>query len=65
MSFRPPKPINELDLHAIRKQLSKAGHVPGAIYTSEEIFQREIATLFMKDWLYVGRIEELERPATI
>ena len=62
MSFRPPTPINELDLHAIRKQLSKASHVPGAIYTSEEIFQREIATLFMKDWLYVGRVEELERP---
>ena len=52
----------DLDLRPIRRELSKAGHVPGAIYTSEAIFQREIDTLFMQDWLYVGRIEELAAP---
>lgn len=62
MSLPPPTPISDLDLGAIRKPLSKAGHVPGAIYTSGEILHREISTLFMKDWLYVGRVEELEQP---
>ena len=52
----------DLDLRPIRRELSKAGHVPGAIYTSEAIFQREIDRLFMQDWLYVGRIEELAAP---
>ena len=45
-----------------RSRLSKAGHAPGAIYCSEDIFQREIATCFMKDWLCVGRVEEVAKP---
>jgi phenylpropionate dioxygenase-like ring-hydroxylating dioxygenase large terminal subunit len=36
-------------------------HAPGLIYTSEEIFQQEKDQIFMKDWLLVGREEELER----
>ena len=51
-----------LGLDAVRKQLPQAGHVPGVVYASEEIFQREIDEYFMKDWLYAGRVEELEKP---
>lgn len=62
MSFQTPRSMDELDLASIRKPLSQAGHVPGAIYSSEEIFRREVSVLFMRDWLFVGRIEELEKP---
>ncbi len=45
-----------------RGHLSEARHLPGFYYTSQEIFQREIDTIFMREWLCVGRIEEFENP---
>ena len=62
MSFQTPVAPDELDLASIRRPLSEAGHVPGAIYSSDKIFQREVSALFMKDWLYVARVEELDKP---
>lgn len=61
MSFHPPPAMSDMDVSSIRRELSEAGHVPGAIYCSEEVFQREIDTMFMRDWLYAGRVEELEQ----
>lgn len=49
-------------LENVRKDLPKAGHVPGYVYSSPEVFQQEIDTYFMKDWLVVGRVEELPKP---
>lgn len=46
----------------IRSDLRKARHAPGWIYSSPEVFQREIDEVFLKDWLYVGRVEEVEKP---
>ena len=43
-------------------QLDQAGHIPGAIYTSPGLFQIEKAEIFMRDWLCVGRVEEVENP---
>ncbi len=40
----------------------QARHLPGRIYTSPEIFEREKRHIFLKDWLCVGRVEELEKP---
>ena len=40
----------------------QARHLPGHIYTSPEIFEREKRQIFLKDWLCVGRVEELEKP---
>ena len=51
-----------MDASAARRPLNRAGHLPGAIYCSEEIFRREIEVYFHHDWLYVGRVEELARP---
>ena len=45
-----------------RAALEKASHAPGAIYASPEIFRREVAEYFMRDWLYIGRVEELPHP---
>ena len=43
-----------------RTNLDEARHLPGYFYTSEEIFRHEIDTIFMREWLCVGRLEEFE-----
>ena len=58
----PSTVVNGSDVEAVRRPLSQAGHAPGAIYSSEEIFKREISSIFMQDWLYVGRVEEVGEP---
>ncbi len=40
----------------------RARHAPGFIYTSPEILAREKQRIFLKDWLYAGRVEEHEKP---
>jgi len=40
--------------------LNRARHVPGSIYTSAELFEKEKREIFLKDWLCVGRTEEIE-----
>ena len=45
-----------------RTHLNEARHLPGFYYTSQEIFQREIDMIFMREWLCVGRVEEFENP---
>jgi choline monooxygenase len=60
--------IAELDpqtraaIEQTRAGLSQARHLPGFFYTSDEIYQREIDTIFMRDWLCVGRVEEYDKP---
>ena len=36
--------------------------MPGDLYTSSEIYAREVETIFTKDWLCIGRVEEFEQP---
>ena len=42
--------------------LTKASHLPGYLYSSPEIYAAEKEAIFMKDWLCVGRVEEVENP---
>jgi Rieske 2Fe-2S family protein len=52
--------IDPAALAATRASLLQARHLPGWFYTSQELFEREIDTIFMKEWLCVGRVEEFE-----
>lgn len=45
-----------------RAGLNEARHLPGFFYTSKEIFEREVETIFMREWLCVGRVEEFQKP---
>jgi choline monooxygenase len=47
---------------ATRRPTNQANHLPGYVYTSPEIFQREKEKIFLKDWLCVARAEELAKP---
>lgn len=42
--------------------LQRARHAPGYVYTAPEVLAREKDKLFMTDWLFVGRVEEFDRP---
>lgn len=64
-------------LNGIQQALPKAHHLPGDIYSSPAVYQREIEEYFYKEWLFMGRVEEfanlgdyralrvLERPVLI
>jgi phenylpropionate dioxygenase-like ring-hydroxylating dioxygenase large terminal subunit len=51
-------------LHAVQRLLAEASHAPGFLYASPEVYRREVEGLFMRDWHYVARVEELHTPAT-
>ncbi|MGE5615705.1 MAG: aromatic ring-hydroxylating oxygenase subunit alpha [Bacillota bacterium] len=47
---------------ATRLPLHKASPLPGWCYVSPEWHAREVETLFRKDWLCVGRVEQVPNP---
>lgn len=49
-------------LEATRQPLDRARHAPGYIYWHPEVFRLEKEKMFLKDWLMVGREEEIEEP---
>ena len=55
-----PAPGQGLD--EVRAPLDRARHAPGYYYGSPEIFRLEKERVFLKDWLYVAREEEVENP---
>ena len=51
-----------IDVSAVRRPLAEASHAPGALYSAEEFYRLDVEKLFMRDWLYAGRVEELPNP---
>ncbi len=49
-------------LEKIKAPIHQARHVPGYVYSSAEVYELEKQNIFLKDWLCVARIEELENP---
>ena len=49
-------------LDATLRPLREAQHLPGCVYDSSEILALEKEKVFMKDWLCLGRVEEVENP---
>lgn len=61
-NIAPLDPNTRRSIEQTRAHLSEARHLPGFYYTSPEIFRREIDTIFMREWLCVGRVEEYPKP---
>ncbi len=53
--FRPGHP----DFDQTHRPVEAARHAPAEIYTSPELFRLEKEQIFMRDWLAVGREEEI------
>lgn len=45
-----------------RLPINEARHTPGYVYSDPAVLALEKERLFMKDWLCVGRVEELQNP---
>lgn len=58
---QPAPRLDKSTLDASKKPISQASHAPGDIYASPEVFQMEKEKLFMKQWLCVGREEEVAK----
>lgn len=43
-------------------ELSQSRHLPGNIYTSPDIYAKELEEYFFKDWLFMGRVEQFPNP---
>ena len=56
-----PPAIGE-GLDALRQPIKRAEHAPGYVYSSPEVLALEKENVYMKDWLFIGREEELEKP---
>lgn len=52
--------ISEPEFKGMQVPVTRARHAPGMIYTSPEIYALDKEKIFMKDWLCVGRAEEIE-----
>ena len=59
----PPRSLFSLSgvkaFRATREELRRARHLPGYVYTSREFEEYEKDRIFMRDWLCIGRVEEL------
>ena len=47
---------------AVRQPLAHASHVPYLLYSDPDVLELEKERLFMKDWLMVGRVEQIANP---
>ena len=48
------------NLDKARQPIDEASHAPGYVYSDVEVFDLEKDRFFMRDWLFVGRVEEFE-----
>lgn len=53
--------LGEAALSRVREPLARAWTLPPAAYTSPEVFQAEVDTLFARDWICVARQDQLVR----
>jgi Rieske 2Fe-2S family protein len=56
MGTKPEKGDGEFS--GTRRELYHARHLPGDMYYSQEIYDREVERIWMKEWLCVGRVEQ-------
>ena len=54
--------INAADFEATRLPLLQASVLPPYCYTSREFYDLEVERVFHKEWLCVGRVEQVESP---
>lgn len=54
--------LNQRDLDSMRRPLDQAIPPPGCYYTSKELYDLEVERIFLKEWLWVGTVDQVRRP---
>ena len=64
MNSPEPQAIRSMSnpFSGICREIQQAQHLPGSIYTSEEVARQEKDKIFMRQWLCVAREEEVANP---
>ena len=52
--------VPDRDTFNVEAPLNQSFHLPGSYYSSAEVYALEKNKVFMRDWLCVGRIEEVK-----
>jgi phenylpropionate dioxygenase-like ring-hydroxylating dioxygenase large terminal subunit len=52
----------DVELSHVRAPIGHAHHAPGYIYSAPEMLAREKRAIFLEDWLFVCREEEIKNP---
>jgi len=58
-------PLDESDLARVVAPFGSSRTLPAAAYTSMEVFDIEVAELFSRTWLCIGRADELVAPGQV
>src|SRR5262245_1811872 len=61
---RPPAPLEREELDRIRAPFRGARLLPGRAYHDDGIHGWELEEIFFRDWLAVGRAEEVPEPGS-
>jgi choline monooxygenase len=54
--------LTDEELNAIQRPLSEASQLPPRTYTDPEFYQFEVDRVFMRNWLPVGRVDQVALP---
>jgi len=60
--LKPEQLFSAASYLELRKPLLEASTLPAECYTSEIFYQREIERIFLRNWQFVGRVEQLDSP---
>ena len=47
---------------SVRKPLTQASNLPPYCYTSQEWYDLEVERMWLRNWLLIGRLEEVPKP---
>lgn len=54
--------LDRTELDAVSQPLNRARTLPPAAYTDADVFELEVERLFNREWICVGRMEQVDRP---
>lgn len=54
--------IDQTALNRVREPLERAWTLPPAAYTDAHVFSMEVASLFSREWICVGRVDQVATP---
>ena len=62
--LHPPAPFTAAEIEAVRRGFRGAALLPARAYHDPEVYAWEVEHVFFRDWIVVGREEEVAEPGT-
>lgn len=65
MTIMRPAPLDTRDLDRVLEPFGLSRTLPGAAYTSADVFEWEMESIFRSTWTCIGRLDELISPGQV